>query len=145
MNVSPPQPQVLDSAAPAPVKRRPRHFPRPGKLLYIAFLRLLGAAAIIGFGWAFVQVMLTRDQLHGYVAIGLLALFGLCRAVAFVEAQQLRCSLCHGTVAHEKACHKHRDSRRYPLIGYTWSMIIDLIFRRTFHCMYCGTHFRLRK
>jgi hypothetical protein len=114
-------------------------------LVMIALLRVAAVLTLVVFGCFFVRLMLTRQAELGYYALGLLGLFGVLRVTAFVKARHLSCPLCHGTVIQNKSCRKHRNSHCIPLLGHLWTVVVDVLFRAGFRCMYCGTAFRLRK
>ncbi len=114
-------------------------------LVGIAMMRLGALASLVAFGWFFVRLAMAPNPDLGYAALGSLFGYAFLRVAAFAKAQTLSCPLCHGTVLHSKSCHKHRDAHRFPLLGYVWTAIIDVLCRWSFRCMYCGTSFRLKK
>lgn len=126
-------------------KPRPRHYSRAALAYWVAIVRVLAALVLIAFCVLLYQVFQTRDPGTGYTALTLLGVFVVLRVYAFSKAQQLRCPLCHGTLLISNACHKHHSATRLPLLGHTWSVILHILFRLRFRCMYCGTKYRLRK
>jgi len=111
----------------------------------ITGLRITALAALVAFGFFFVQLMLTRNPELGYYALATLGAFIALRFTAFIKAQSVTCQLCHGTVLQANTCHKHRDAHRIPLLGYFWTAAFDVVTKGCFRCMYCGTAYRLKK
>ena len=114
-------------------------------MISIVALRITALAALVVFGYFFIQLMLTRTPELGYYALASLGAFIALRFVAFVKARHLTCQLCHGTVMQANTCHKHRDAHRIPLLGYFWTAALDVVTKAGFRCMYCGTAYRLKK
>ncbi len=125
--------------------RRPRHFPRPGRVLLTACLLLVAFASLAGFITFGVQMWLTHDSERGIYALGCIGLFVITRVWAAWYTHRMHCPLCHGLVLHEKRCRKHRDAKKIPLLSYRATAVLGLLFTGVFSCMYCGTLFRLKK
>lgn len=85
------------------------------------------------------------QTLYGWLALGGLVVFTLMRALGFFLGQRLHCTLCHGTVLHEKRCHKHAEAFRIAPLSYRSSAVVSILGSGSFRCMYCGTPYRLRK
>ncbi len=125
--------------------RRARGYHRPGRLLLVALLLVLAFAGAVGFIWSVAAMLLTDVREWGWLALAGLGVFALARISVFVLASALNCPLCHGTVMHEKRCHKHADAFRLRPLSYRASAVLSLLFTGCFHCMYCGTLWRLRR
>ncbi len=137
---------VMDEPAPVLVrKRRPRHFLNARLLVLASLMRLAAWASLAGFAWCCVKMAVTKDQLFGYYGLGLVGFFLLVQVVAFAMSRSLSCPLCHCSVLHSKSCRKHQRARNYFHLGHLFSVVLDVLFRRAFSCMYCGTEFRLKK
>lgn len=129
----------------APRTRRARAFHRRGRLVLVALLLVLAFVGFIAFALGVVEMLRTQNRDWGWVALTGLGIFVLTRLVVFVLAGTLSCPLCHGTVMHEKRCHKHRDALRIGPLSYRASAVLSLLFTGTFRCIYCGTPWRLRR
>lgn len=130
----------------APVSRqKARHFPRPGLIYWLAFLRLVAAIVFLIFLFYCANLFMTRHAPYGHAALAALSAYALLRAYCFFKSRNLRCNLCHGTVLMTNSSHRHRNARKIPLIGYKWTVILDILIRRTFTCLHCGSLFRLKK
>ena len=130
----------------APKMQRPRAFKRPLSLLVGI---LLAALTNVSFWWGVVTLGMMlippRDTSYGiHVLVSIGAYVGF-RILSYVHAMSLKCPLCHGPMLHDKKCHKHRYASRYLLFGYPASLMVDVVTRGVFNCMYCGTPYRLRK
>ncbi len=140
---------VVETVQDLPVQRvrRPRHFPRPGQAVLAALLLVVAFFAFAGFLVCGLKMWLTQgqDRDWGIYALVCMGVFVLCRLSAAYYTHRLTCPLCHGVVLHEKRCHKHREARKLPLLGYRATAVLSLLLTGTFSCMYCGTLFRLRK
>ena len=119
-----------------------RYFTYSKGLLVGMVLGSLSAACVLlvllGIG-----LMVSFDRGYGWVAIAGLLGFVLLRLCRAVQARGCSCQLCHGPVLMNKDCNKHRDARRYPLLGYRKSLMIDAAVKGRFNCMYCGTPYRM--
>jgi hypothetical protein len=127
----------------APRERRPRHFPRSGRLLLVAVLLFMAFVGFTGFFAGVVMLGVTQERAWGWPALGCLAGFALARALVFVLADALTCPLCHGTVMKERRCRKHDDAFRLWPLSYRASAVLSVLGRGMFRCMYCGTLWRL--
>jgi len=125
--------------------RRTRAYPKPGRLVLGAFLLFVAFVAFLGFVWFSGELLLKGDRSDGFVALGLLGLFGVCRLLAFLNNEKLHCNLCHGTVLHEKRCRKHVDAIRIPGLSHRAAAVASVLCTGGFRCMYCGTPYRLKK
>jgi len=131
---------------PAPARtRRSRHHPRSLAIACGACLLFLAFACFIGFAWFTGELILSGDRSHGILALSLLAGFGLARLLAFLNNRHLSCTLCHGTLLHEKRCRKHADATRIPGLSYRAATALRVLCTGSFRCMYCGTPYRLKK
>ena len=106
---------------------------------------LLGA---LSFSLMFVVVaglfgMLFVDRVFGWMVIAGMGGYGLLRLLRSIHGRGCHCQLCHGPVLVNKDCNKHRDARRYPLLDYRRSLLIDAAVKGQFNCMYCGTPYRM--
>lgn len=125
--------------------RRTRMYSSPVRLVLGSLLLMVAFVAFLGFVWCAGKLLLNGDRTDGYLALGLLALFGSCRLLAFLNNEKLQCSLCHGTVLHEKRCRKHADAVRIPGLSYRAATVASVLCTAGFRCMYCGTTYRLKK
>lgn len=114
-------------------------------MLYGSALLLLAFIAFAAFAWFAGELLLTGERAWGYRALGSLAVFGLARVLAFLNNRHLTCTLCHGTLLHEKRCRKHADATRIPGLSHRAATVLSTLCTSTFRCMYCGTPYRLRK
>ncbi len=101
--------------------------------------------AMLGFILSGLKMWLTGTREWGVYALVCIGTFVFARLTAAWHTHRLTCPLCHGTVLHEKRCHKHRDAQKLPLIGYRATAVLSLLCTARFSCMYCGTLFRLKK
>ena len=135
---------VLPNAAPR--VQKPRAFKRPFLLLVGVLLALVTNVAfwwgVVALGMMLIPPRDTSYGVHVLVAIGVYMVF---RTIRYFHAVSLKCPLCHGPFLHEKKCHKHRNASHYLIFSHKASLILDIALRGVFHCMYCGTPFRLRK
>ena len=126
--------------------QRPRAFKNRISLLYGVFLAIL-TNVVFWWGVVALGMMLIppKNPDYGVQAVIAIVAYGILRSLRYVHAISLSCPLCHGPVLHEKKCHKHRYASRYLLFSYRASLLLDIITRLHFNCMYCGTPFRLKK
>lgn len=136
-------PQAQASAPPR--VRRSRHHPRSLSIIYGSCLLLLAFVCFMGFVWFTGTLLISGDRSSGIVALSLFAGFGLSRLLAFLNNRQLSCTLCHGTILHEKRCRKHADATRIPGLSYRAATATSVVCTGSFRCMYCGTPYRLKK
>lgn len=126
--------------------QRPRAFKRPWSLLYGVTLAVI---TNIVFWWGLVALGMMlippKNPDYGVQVVIAIGTYAMLRTLRYFHSLSLNCPLCHGPVLHEKKCHKHRYASRYLLFSYRASLILDILTRLQFHCMYCGTPFRLRK
>jgi hypothetical protein len=133
------------TAPPPPRARRARRHPRAGAVLFGSCALFVAFIAFMGFAWKTGEMLLTGDRQHGLWALGLLAVFGFARLLAFVNNDALTCSLCHGTILHEKRCRKHAEATRIPGLSHRAATVVAVLCTGSFRCMYCGTPYRLKK
>lgn len=132
--------------ATAPVRvRRCRHHPRPWKVVCGASLLMLAFLAFITFAWFGGELLLKGDPQKGVYSLVALAVFGMARVLAFLNNRHLTCTLCHGTLLHEKRCLKHAEATRIPGLSYRAATVLSALCTGGFRCMYCGTPYRLVK
>ncbi len=132
--------------ATAPVRvRRSRHHPRGWAVLSGALLLMLAFLAFVSFTWFAGELLLTGDRLKGICSLASLVVFGAARVLAFLNNRHLTCTLCHGTLLHEKRCRKHADATRVPGLSHRAATVLSTLCTGGFRCMYCGTPYRLRK
>ena len=124
---------------------RGRLFRQPLRAYAGATLLVSAFAAFGIFAAGLLAMMTTGEPLHAYWSLAGLLTFGFCRILAFLNNRHLKCTLCHGPVLHEKRCRKHAEAARLPGLSHRAATAILLFLTTTFTCMYCGTHFRLRK
>ena len=91
-----------------------------------------------------VMLFVTGEREYGVWGLAALAGYIGLRVFRFLQSEAIKCPLCHGPTFHSKPCRKHPKARRYLFLGYRVSIMLDLLIHRWFHCMYCGTLFRLR-
>lgn len=133
-----------ESAAPLKI-RRTRVFSSPVRLILGSFLLLVAFVSFLGFVWFSGTLLINGNRADGILALGLLAVFGMSRLLAFLNNEKLHCSLCHGTILHEKRCRKHADAVRIPGLSYRAATAASVLCTGAFRCMYCGTTYRLHK
>ncbi|MCX6857656.1 MAG: hypothetical protein NTV80_22450 [Verrucomicrobia bacterium] len=129
----------------APRTRSARGYHRPGRLLQVAILLTLAFFGSLAFLTGAAGLALTNEPMWGWLALGGLGTFTLCRVAVFVLSKTLTCPLCHGTVMHEKRCHKHANAFRIWPLSYRASAVISILFTAGFRCMYCGTPWKLQR
>lgn len=134
-----------EEAVPAQRIKRQRHHPRAGAVFLGS---LLLAGALIAFLLALfftAKLFMTSDRQWAIWALGsVLAFVGL-RLTAFIQSRNIACSLCHGTILHERRCRKHASATRIPGLSYRAAIVLCTLFTASFRCMYCGTKYRLRE
>jgi hypothetical protein len=129
----------------APRIRSARGYHRLGRLLQVVLLLTLAFFGSLAFLIGAAGLMLTEKPLWGWLALGGLGTFTVCRVSVFVLSKTLTCPLCHGTVMHEKRCRKHANAFRIWPLSYRASAVISILFTASFRCMYCGTPWRLQR
>jgi hypothetical protein len=134
-----------NAPASPPKVRRTRVHPTPFRIVWGALLLFIAFLAFLSFAWFTGELLLKGDRADGYIALGSLGLFGLCRLFAFLNNEKLHCTLCHGTVLHEKRCRKHADAVRIPGLSHRAATVASVLCTGGFRCMYCGTPYRLKK
>ena len=118
---------------------------------YFAYSKSLLVGILLGalsFSFILVTVlgmfaMVFVDRVFGWLAISGLVAYIVLRLIRAIHGRGCQCQLCHGPVLVNKDCNKHRDARRYPLINYRRSLLIDAAMKGRFNCMYCGTPYRM--
>jgi hypothetical protein len=125
--------------------RKPRHFSRPVAAWFTALLLSFSMVAFVAFVYFGLEMYLKGQPEIGYHALIALGTATLLRLVAAYHASKLVCNLCHGTVLREKRCLKHHEASKWPLLGYSKSAALSILFCWNFTCMYCGTAYRLKK
>ena len=137
----------------APVERA-RPFPQPGRLVVGVLLdvackasALLALVAVVLFGRELVQKgeLSVDDPLWGLVFLGAVVLYGVLAVVRYQQGRRTLCSLCRGPVFHEQRSSKSRNATKLPGLSHRTSIVLSLLFTGRYHCMYCGTPFRLKK
>jgi hypothetical protein len=135
---------VLPNASPK--VQKPRSFKRRWPLLVGV---LLATITNLAYWWGAIALGMMlippRDTSYGIYVLVAIGVYVPSRALRYFHSVSLKCPLCHGPVFHENKCHKHSNASRYFLFSYRASLILDIATRGVFHCMYCGTPFRLRK
>lgn len=143
-------PQVkttMDAALPVPVQRvrRARSFRRPTRLWVASALFVLAYIAMVAFVLLGARMAVQGDRSLGYGALGCLGAFVLLRACAAWYAAGLTCNLCHGEVLRSRRCTKHALAKKFPLLTYRMTVVLQTVFTLRFTCMYCGSPFRLKQ
>ena len=105
---------------------------------------LSNLAILLGVG-GIILMLVNSDRSYGTLVVGSIIAYAVLKAVRYFHGIGLSCPLCHGSVIVNQRTPKHRHARRYLLFGYRASTILDIVFRRVFNCMYCGTPFRLSR
>ena len=144
---------VLHRSAPAPMKmpatKYSRTFPRAGRLVKIIFLSIILWVCVIGLPYTLFRMIFEGNPDHQRLwAIGALAcllLGAFARLMIYVIGSKIRCPLCQGASFQTARCRMNENARKYPLVSYSTTMVLDMIIHRRFVCKYCGTPFRLRK
>ena len=127
------------------IRQRARQFQRPGRLVVMLFLAVVGAVLLLASVIVLGKMVVDRDTELGVLFLKLFGGYLVVRVTSYILALKVRCPLCHGPVFHEKRCTKHRDARKMGPLSYRLSTILDALGDGIFTCMYCGTPFRLRK
>jgi len=128
-----------------PKHERARFFPRPRAAVYGASLLVIAFLCFMGFAWFTTGLVFSGDRTHGYAALALFLGFGLARLLAFLNNRHLNCTLCHGTILHEKRCRKHAKATRIPGLSHRAATVVKVLSTGGFRCMYCGTLYRIKK
>ena len=108
-------------------------------LCYVCWAMLLAAVTLI------TMLFVTGERTYGIWGLGALVSYILLLVLRYVQSESIKCPLCHGPTLHSKPCRKHPKARRHLFFSYKASIMIDLLIHRWFHCMYCGTPFRLKE
>lgn len=138
---------TMDAAPPVTVQRvrRARSFRRPVRMWVASAFFVLAYAAIVAFVLLAVRMVVQGDRSLGYVALGCLGGFVLLRICAAWCAAGITCNLCHGEVLRSRRCTKHGLAKKFPLMTYRITAVLQVVFTLRFTCMYCGSPFRLRQ
>ncbi|MDZ4287893.1 MAG: hypothetical protein U0984_08035 [Prosthecobacter sp.] len=131
--------------AEAPRARKARAFTRPGRLVLVALLLFGAFVGSVAFGLGLIGMIATGTQEAGILALSGLGAFATGKIGAFALSRSLVCSLCHGTVMHEKRCQKHAQAFRIRPLSHRASAAAAILTTGTFRCMYCGTPYRLKR
>ena len=121
-----------------------RYFAYSKSLLVAILLGALSLSCMM-MGLLGSAAMVAVDRNFGWFAIGGIVGYSLLRLFGAAHGRGCHCQLCHGPVLVKKECNKHRDARRYPLMSYRQSLLIDAAVKGQFNCMYCGTPYRMRR
>ncbi len=133
------------ATAPAVTGGRRRHFRRPLPLYVAAVAILLSLAGMMGFVFFATRLVVMHDPLDGWWALGCMSAFVCFKGLSSILAHSLRCQLCHGAALKDRGCHKHSEAKKLPLLSHRLTVALAIVFTLGFHCMYCGTGYRLRK
>lgn len=131
-----------------PERKYARTFPRPARLVRIAFFSIILWAAVLALPYFLYQMFTQSDQEQRMAAIwALVALIVgvLAKVIIYVTSSRTRCPLCQGNIFHRARCHMHENARLYPMMSYSTTIVVDMLLFGRFICKYCGTAFRLKK
>jgi hypothetical protein len=118
---------------------------REVRLHFAAFLYFLSRLAVAAFVFAVPAFYFLRGQLQvPLVAGGALLVVSLYVAY-YTSASKLRCPACAGPVLMDNGNQKHRLAQRFPGINHQARVAWDILFSRTYHCMYCHSMCRCKK
>jgi len=135
-------------------RQRARPHPQPGRLIVGVVLdlvcKLFALTGLVAIGLALSRARsLTdwsdADRTWGLIFLGALTAYILCAAWRSYHGRRTLCSLCRGPVFHVQTSSKSRHATKWPGLGYRTSVVLSLFFTGRYHCMYCGTPFRLKK
>lgn len=133
---------------------RARPHPQPGRLVMGVALDLACKAMVltglIALGLAVRNAPSLTDWSRGeptwgWMFLAALTLYILLSAWRLYHGKRTICSLCRGSVFHVQRSSMHRDATKWPGLGFRTSAVLSIFFTGRYHCMYCGTPFRLRK
>lgn len=126
-----------------------RTFPRAGRLVRVMFMSVILWICLLALPVLLFKMFFEKDpdvqRLWGAGALGCLVLGGLVRGIIYMMSSKIRCPLCQGATLQMARCRMNQNARKYPLLSYSTSKILDMFIFRRFVCKYCGTPFRLRK
>lgn len=132
-----------------PAVKYARTFPRAGRLVKIMFLSVLFWVSVFGLPYLLFRMVFEEEadqqRLWALGALGALSLAGLARLFIYLLGAKIRCPLCQGSIFQTARCRMNSNARKYPLLSYSTTMVVDMFLFRRFVCKYCGTPFRLRK
>ena len=114
-------------------------------MVYGSLLLMLAFVSFLAFAWFAIELLITNERIKGFYSLVALAIYGMARLMAFVHNRHLFCTLCHGTLLHDKSCRKHVDAVRIPGFSHRAATVVSALCTGGFRCMYCGTPYRLRK
>jgi hypothetical protein len=129
----------------SPTTSRRRHYQRSIQLYLTALVVLLGALGFASFVIFGARMFALGNRAEGLWALGGIVLFVVAKVTASLLTRRLDCQLCHGTVLRDRGCFKHRESKKLPGLSHRMTAVICIIFTLRFHCMYCGSGYRLLK
>jgi hypothetical protein len=130
---------------PADFGQRARHLKSKRSLMVGAFLSLIIYAVFVAGITALVKLITTEDRTYGIYFLGAVLLWGICLAIRSILGRSCKCPLCHGQWLVERRCRMNDKARKYPLMKYRTSLLIDVMLRWRFRCQYCGTPYRLKR
>ncbi len=125
--------------------QKPRPFRNPGRLLagvLYNVIRTVSMGTIFYVGWKYLQ---TNNQEWMEYALEALVTFLIFQVASYSNGLSTHCPLCHGTPLHSNRSHKNRRADKWLFFGPKASTILSILTRGRFHCMYCGTPFRIKK
>ena len=117
---------------------------RAGRVFWAAFFDSICYLLILGIAASGIYMIVDRHRDHGAVFITVLLSYIVVRTIAFIVGSKVSCQLCHGPIFLHRRCQKHKEARKYPLLNHRATMVLDIVFRSRYCCMYCGTRYRLR-
>jgi hypothetical protein len=108
-----------------------------GIVLGVLSVSLMSLVAAGLFGMFFI------NREYGWMVIAGMVGYAVLRLFRAIHGSGCHCQLCHGPVLVNRDCNKHRDAKRYPLLSYRRSLLVDVAVKGKFNCMYCGTPYRV--
>ncbi|MFT5402987.1 MAG: hypothetical protein ACI9DF_001819 [Verrucomicrobiales bacterium] len=132
-----------------PATKYSRTFPRAGRVVKIMLLSILLWVCVIGLPYTLFRTMFEGDpaqqRLWAVGALACLVLGSLIRLLIYLIGSKIRCPLCQGAAFQTARCRMNQNARKYPVLSYSTTMVLDMMIYRRFVCKYCGTPFRLKK
>lgn len=132
-----------------PQAKYARSFPRPRRLVVVMTFNLILWLCLFALPVTLFQMFFAPEphlqRVWAAVSLACLILGVLARVCVYVLAGNIRCPLCQGAIFRSAKCRMNENARKYPLMTYSTSMVIDMYLYRRFVCKYCGTPFRLRR
>ncbi len=122
---------------------------QPQRLVWMMVFGLLIVLAMAALPWTLWKMFIEEDsdraRWWGIAALASVTVGVAARLSIFGQSGRVRCPLCQGELFRARRCRKHINARKYFLMSYNASMLVDLFTRGAFLCKYCGTPYSLMK